>query len=89
MYVATTKSINFWAQFCYNNRCQIEGFFDELFLFFQGRFSLAPRYHNNVAEIYEGELQDYAGAIANYERAADYYKGEDSTGSVGRERERN
>jgi hypothetical protein len=35
-----------------------------------------------VAEIYEGELQDYAGAIANYERAADYYKGEDSTGSV-------
>ena len=58
--------------------------------FFQGRFSLAARYHNNVAEIYEGELQDYAGAIANYERAADYYKGEDSTGSVrGRERGRN
>jgi hypothetical protein len=50
--------------------------------FFQGRFSLAARYHSNVAEIYEGELQDYAGAIANYERAADYYKGEDSTGSV-------
>lgn len=41
-----------------------------------------------MAEIYEGELQDYAGAIANYERAADYYKGEDSTGSVGRERSR-
>lgn len=39
-----------------------------------------------MAEIYEGELQDYAGAIANYERAADYYKGEDSTGSVGGER---
>lgn len=46
-----------------------------------GRFSLAARYHNNVAEIYEGELQDYKEAIANYERAADYYKGEDSTGS--------
>lgn len=36
-----------------------------------------------MAEIYEGELQDYQQAIANYERAADYYKGEDSTGSVG------
>ncbi len=56
--------------------------------FFQGRFSLAARYHSNVAEIYEGELQDYAGAIANYERAADYYKGEDSTGSVGRSGEK-
>lgn len=44
----------------------------------QGRFSLAARYHSNVAEIYETELQEYDHAISNYEQAADFHRGEDS-----------
>lgn len=44
----------------------------------QGRFSLAARYHSNVAEVYENELQDYDKAISNYEQAADFHRGEDS-----------
>ena len=44
----------------------------------QGRFSLAARYHSSVAEIYEGELQEFDNAISNYEQAADFHRGEDS-----------
>lgn len=43
-----------------------------------GRFSLAAKYHSNVAEIYETELQEYDNAIANYEQSADFHRGEDS-----------
>jgi len=46
--------------------------------FFQGRFSLAARYHNNVAEIYDVEMQEYEEAITHYEQAADFHRGEDS-----------
>jgi alpha-soluble NSF attachment protein len=49
-----------------------------------GRFSMAARYHNTIAEIYEGELVDFEQAITHYEQAADYYRGEDSTGSANR-----
>ena len=31
----------------------------------QGRFSMSARYHNNIAEIYEGELADYEQVIAS------------------------
>jgi len=46
-----------------------------------GRFSLAARYHSTVAEIYETELLEFEEAISNYERAADYHRGEDAVGS--------
>ncbi|KAL2305632.1 hypothetical protein Nmel_003514 [Mimus melanotis] len=43
-----------------------------------GRFTIAAKHHITIAEIYEAELVDIEKAIAHYEQAADYYKGEDS-----------
>ncbi|XP_076464933.1 alpha-soluble NSF attachment protein-like isoform X2 [Babylonia areolata] len=47
-----------------------------------GRFTIAAKHHITVAEIYESELVDIEKAIANYEQAADYYKGEESNSSA-------
>uniref|UniRef100_A0A663FAN8 Alpha-soluble NSF attachment protein-like n=1 Tax=Aquila chrysaetos chrysaetos TaxID=223781 RepID=A0A663FAN8_AQUCH len=44
----------------------------------RGRFTIAAKHHISIAEIYETELVDIEKAIAHYEQAADYYKGEDS-----------
>lgn len=44
-----------------------------------GRFPAAARQHACVAGIYESDLLDVEKAIAHYEQAADYYKGEEST----------
>ncbi|MEQ2159242.1 hypothetical protein GOODEAATRI_020819 [Goodea atripinnis] len=43
-----------------------------------GRFTIAAKHHISIAEIYESELVDIEKAIAHYEQAADYYKGEES-----------
>ncbi|XP_055342999.1 alpha-soluble NSF attachment protein-like [Paramacrobiotus metropolitanus] len=43
-----------------------------------GRFSMAAKQHITIAEIYESELQNIDQAIVHYERAADYYQGEES-----------
>uniref|UniRef100_A0A3Q3FTF3 N-ethylmaleimide-sensitive factor attachment protein, alpha b n=1 Tax=Labrus bergylta TaxID=56723 RepID=A0A3Q3FTF3_9LABR len=48
----------------------------------QGRFTIAAKHHITIAEIYETELVDIDKAIAHYEQAADYYKGEESTSSA-------
>uniref|UniRef100_A0A3P9IY62 Uncharacterized protein n=2 Tax=Oryzias latipes TaxID=8090 RepID=A0A3P9IY62_ORYLA len=47
-----------------------------------GRFTIAAKHHITIAEIYETELLDIDKAIAHYEQAADYYKGEESTSSA-------
>uniref|UniRef100_A0A8C7MRU9 N-ethylmaleimide-sensitive factor attachment protein, alpha b n=1 Tax=Oncorhynchus kisutch TaxID=8019 RepID=A0A8C7MRU9_ONCKI len=47
-----------------------------------GRFTIAAKHHISIAEIYETELVDIDTAIAHYEQAADYYKGEESTSSA-------
>lgn len=47
-----------------------------------GRFNIAAKHHISVAEIYESELLDIDKAIAHYEQAADYYKGEESTSAA-------
>uniref|UniRef100_A0A672J050 N-ethylmaleimide-sensitive factor attachment protein, alpha b n=1 Tax=Salarias fasciatus TaxID=181472 RepID=A0A672J050_SALFA len=47
-----------------------------------GRFTIAAKHHISIAEIYETELVDVDKAIAHYEQAADYYKGEESTSSA-------
>ncbi|XP_074648244.1 alpha-soluble NSF attachment protein-like [Tubulanus polymorphus] len=47
-----------------------------------GRFTVAAKHHMTVAEIYETELVDMEQAISNYEKAADYYKGEESNSSA-------
>ncbi|XP_062368438.1 alpha-soluble NSF attachment protein-like [Cinclus cinclus] len=44
-----------------------------------GRFTIAAKHHISIAEIYESDLLDIDKAIAHYEQAADYYKGEEST----------
>ncbi|KAG2467403.1 GPCP1 phosphodiesterase, partial [Polypterus senegalus] len=48
----------------------------------QGRFTIAAKHHITIAEIYESELVDIEKAIAHYEQAADYYKGEESNSSA-------
>uniref|UniRef100_A0A8C9X777 NSF attachment protein beta n=1 Tax=Sander lucioperca TaxID=283035 RepID=A0A8C9X777_SANLU len=47
-----------------------------------GRFTIAAKHHISVAEIYESELVDIEKAVAHYEQAADYYKGEESNSSA-------
>uniref|UniRef100_A0A3Q2TPJ7 NSF attachment protein beta n=1 Tax=Fundulus heteroclitus TaxID=8078 RepID=A0A3Q2TPJ7_FUNHE len=47
-----------------------------------GRFTIAAKHHISTAEIYESELVDIEKAIAHYEQAADYYKGEESNSSA-------
>uniref|UniRef100_A0A8C3UV07 NSF attachment protein alpha n=2 Tax=Catharus ustulatus TaxID=91951 RepID=A0A8C3UV07_CATUS len=47
-----------------------------------GRFTIAAKHHVAIAEIYESDLGDIHKAIAHYEQAADYYKGEESTSSA-------
>ncbi|KAK2510293.1 hypothetical protein Q9233_017885, partial [Columba guinea] len=47
-----------------------------------GRFTIAAKHHVSIAEIYETELVDIEKAIAHYEQAADYYKGEESNSSA-------
>ncbi|XP_066514703.1 N-ethylmaleimide-sensitive factor attachment protein, alpha a [Hoplias malabaricus] len=47
-----------------------------------GRFTIAAKHHISIAEIYESELLDIDKAVAHYEQAADYYKGEESTSSA-------
>uniref|UniRef100_A0AAY4DCE5 NSF attachment protein alpha n=1 Tax=Denticeps clupeoides TaxID=299321 RepID=A0AAY4DCE5_9TELE len=47
-----------------------------------GRFTIAAKHHITIAEIYETELVDIDKAVAHYEQAADYYKGEESNSSA-------
>ncbi|XP_059841349.1 beta-soluble NSF attachment protein isoform X2 [Hypanus sabinus] len=47
-----------------------------------GRFTIAAKHHITIAEIYESELVDIEKAVAHYEQAADYYKGEESNSSA-------
>ncbi|KAK0150100.1 Alpha-soluble NSF attachment protein [Merluccius polli] len=47
-----------------------------------GRFNIAAKHHIAIAEIFETELVDVDKAVAHYEQAADYYKGEESTSSA-------
>ncbi|XP_071274942.1 alpha-soluble NSF attachment protein-like isoform X1 [Agelaius tricolor] len=47
-----------------------------------GRFTIAAKHHISIAEIYESDLLDIEKAVAHYEQAADYYRGEESTSSA-------
>ncbi|XP_046877654.1 N-ethylmaleimide-sensitive factor attachment protein, beta b isoform X1 [Hypomesus transpacificus] len=47
-----------------------------------GRFTIAAKHHITIAEIFESEMVDVEKAIAHYEQAADYYKGEESNSSA-------
>lgn len=41
-----------------------------------GRFNLAAKQHQAIAEMYENDLTDYERAIHHYQLAADYFRGE-------------
>nr|CAH8840802.1 unnamed protein product [Trichobilharzia regenti] len=47
-----------------------------------GRFTIAAKHHQTIAEIFEKDLVDVEQAIRHYEQAADYYKGEESNSSA-------
>ncbi|XP_013147520.1 PREDICTED: soluble NSF attachment protein [Papilio polytes] len=47
-----------------------------------GRFTVAAKHHQNIAELYETECVDVSRAMQHYEQAADYFRGEESTSSA-------
>lgn len=47
-----------------------------------GRFTMAAKHHQSIAEIYESEAVDLERAVHHYEQAADYFRGEESNSSA-------
>ncbi|XP_011310003.1 soluble NSF attachment protein [Fopius arisanus] len=47
-----------------------------------GRFTLAAKHHQSIAEMYESEAVDLERAVHHYEQAADYFRGEESISSA-------
>merc|ERR1712083_88225 len=47
-----------------------------------GRFNIAAKHHQSVAELFETEAADLDKAMQHYETAADYFKGEESISSA-------
>ena len=47
-----------------------------------GRFTMAAKHHQSIAEIYEAEAIDLERVVQHYEQAADYFKGEESNSSA-------
>jgi len=47
-----------------------------------GRFTVAAKHHQTIAEIYESDVADLEKAMHHYEQAADFFKGEESNSSA-------
>lgn len=47
-----------------------------------GRFTVAAKHHQSIAEMYESEAVDLERAVQHYQRAADYFRGEESISSA-------
>lgn len=47
-----------------------------------GRFTMAAKQHQAIAEMYETEFTDYERAVHHYQLAADYFRGEESNASA-------
>ncbi|CAH0562040.1 unnamed protein product [Brassicogethes aeneus] len=43
-----------------------------------GRFTMAAKHHQTIAEMYETDAVDLERAVQHYEQAADYFRGEES-----------
>ena len=39
-----------------------------------GRFNIAAKHHQNIAELYENDVADLEKAIMHYEQAADFFR---------------
>lgn len=46
-----------------------------------GRFTMAAKHHQSIAEMYETDPNGLDKAVQHYEQAADYFQGEESTSS--------
>ncbi|KAL7642757.1 UNVERIFIED_CONTAM: hypothetical protein RMT77_006045 [Armadillidium vulgare] len=46
-----------------------------------GKFTMAAKHHQSIADIYETEIADMEKAIQHYEQASDYFKGEENNSS--------
>lgn len=47
-----------------------------------GRFTMAAKHHQSIAEMYESEAVDLERAVHHYEQASDYFRGEESNSSA-------
>ncbi|XP_060537294.1 alpha-soluble NSF attachment protein [Cylas formicarius] len=47
-----------------------------------GRFTMAAKHHQSIAEMYESDAIDLEKAVQHYEQAADYFRGEESNSSA-------
>ncbi|XP_028138843.1 alpha-soluble NSF attachment protein [Diabrotica virgifera virgifera] len=47
-----------------------------------GRFTMAAKHHQTIAEMYETDAVDIERAVQHYEQAADYFRGEESNASA-------
>ncbi|XP_066158855.1 alpha-soluble NSF attachment protein isoform X1 [Euwallacea fornicatus] len=47
-----------------------------------GRFSIAAKHHQSIAEMYENEAVDIDKAVQHYEQAADFFMGEESNNAA-------
>ena len=47
-----------------------------------GRFTVAAKHHQTIAEIYETDKVDLEKCIKHYEKAADFFRGEESTSAA-------
>ena len=39
-----------------------------------GRFTIAAKHHQTIAELYENDIADFERAMQHYEKAADYFR---------------
>ncbi|XP_030762350.1 alpha-soluble NSF attachment protein [Sitophilus oryzae] len=47
-----------------------------------GKFTMAAKHHQTIAEMYESEAVDLEKSVQHYEQAADYFRGEESNASA-------
>nr|XP_045607522.1 alpha-soluble NSF attachment protein-like [Procambarus clarkii] len=47
-----------------------------------GKFTMAAKHHQSIADIYETEVADIEKAIQHYEQASDYFRGEENNSSA-------
>ncbi|KAK3870563.1 hypothetical protein Pcinc_024218 [Petrolisthes cinctipes] len=47
-----------------------------------GKFTMAAKHHQTIAEIYETEVADMEKAIQHFEQASDYFRGEENNSSA-------
>lgn len=47
-----------------------------------GKFTMAAKHHQSIAELYENDSTDLEKAVQHYEQAADYFRGEENNASA-------